>query len=202
MHHYPPVRRRRQGKLFIGVVLAVIAVAGVGHLLYRDLAGEPGGAGSTPPSGDSAAAAAPASPQRPATSEPARAEGRTDTILSCTGPDGTPFFTNAARCEDADLDNRVNVVPAQAAGRPDPATCLGAQSGGRVHAFLSSCQEPFNQALALEPRLLEAEDPTASRSLRRYCDLVTEGVQSGCMATSAQFCFLPLCRGLRDGDGS
>jgi hypothetical protein len=36
------------------------------------------------------------------------ANHRTDTPIKCTKPDGSVFWTNAARCEGADLDNRLS----------------------------------------------------------------------------------------------
>ena len=33
---------------------------------------------------------------------------RTDTPIKCTQADGSVFWTNATRCEDADLDNRLS----------------------------------------------------------------------------------------------
>ena len=60
------------------------------------------------------------------------------------------------------------------------------------------CREPFQAALELEPFLLELDEVSGSRTLRRYCAFITEGVQAGCMATSDQFCFLPRCQELRE----
>ncbi len=131
-----------------------------------------------------------------------RDPGRSDTILTCTSVDGQVFYTNATRCEDADLDNRVNVMatPRLPASKPD--RCLGAQrDGAPVQTFLPVCQEPFNEALKLERFLLELENPASSPVARRYCAHITAGVQAGCMATSDQFCFLHVCQALREGGG-
>ena len=71
-----------------------------------------------------------------------------------------------------------------------------------MQGFLAACMEPFNEALKLEPQLLKSADPANSRVGRQYCELITTGVQSGCMATSAQFCFLSICQQMREaGDG-
>jgi hypothetical protein len=179
-------------------LLAIVAVAGIGYLLLEQLR-------DTPPGRDAESQAAPAARESGVTASAAPTEqtapaaGRTATILTCTAANGQVFYTNATRCEDADLDNRINVVetPELPASRPEG--CLGAQAGGaELQRFLPVCREPFEAALDLEPFLLELEDPDGSRTLRRYCAFITEGVQAGCMATSDQFCFLPRCQALRD----
>ena len=170
----PQRPRRGNGPLLLGVLVAVVAVGLIGPWLYGQLqptgeSGAPGSAGS----GDAATPAnrAPASddtgsrgPEQGAQRDP----DRSDTILTCTSVDGQVFYTNATRCEDADLDNRVNVMatPRLPASRPD--RCLGAQPDGPpVQTFLPVCQEPFNEALKREPFLLELEDPASSRAARR-----------------------------------
>jgi len=191
--------KRGQGGLWLGVLVAVVAVGGVGWLLYHDLLGE---TPSTPAPTASPSPAPDAGPARSATVA-SGIGGRSDTILTCEAENGRVFYTNATRCEDADLDNRVNVLPAFETPRPVRDDCLGAQSETpRAHQFLAVCQESFNEALTLEPRLLESADPAASRAGRRYCALITEGVQAGCMATSDQFCFLSICQEIRESEGS
>ena len=200
------------GRLWLGVLVAVAAVAGIGYLLLGELR-----EGATPDRAPAVRAAErEASPRAPvergapgarreadrnAGRSNERAAGRSDTIITCTAADGQVFYTNATRCEDADLDNRVNVISTPSLPASKPEGCLGAQPGGpRVQLFLPICQEPFNAALELEPFLLESPDPRSSRAAQRYCAFITEGVQAGCMATSDQFCFLYLCQALRDQD--
>ncbi len=194
----PRRRNRPHAPNLLGVLIALVAVAGIGYLLYGEIRREPPGAGVSDALKSAPAEDAPIERAPPATAlepEPARGE----TILTCTAADGQVFYTNATRCEDADLDNRINVVstPALPASRPD--NCLGAQAGEpQVHQFLAVCREPFIEALELEPLLLEATDPAGSVTARRYCAFITEGVQAGCMATSDQFCFLHVCQALRE----
>ena len=185
------------GPLWLGSLLAVIAVAGVGYWIYGQMKTPPAGDGPTPamerPVERAPAASAPAQP------EPSRTAGRTDTILTCTAVDGQVFYTNASRCEDADLDNRVNVLNRPPPPSSRPTNCIGAQEDGRpVQIFLPACQEAFNEALSLEPFLLKLDEPEGSRAARRYCEFITSGVQAGCMATSDQFCFLHLCQAQRE----
>ncbi|MEE4172656.1 MAG: hypothetical protein V2I57_00210 [Xanthomonadales bacterium] len=191
-------------KQLFGILIAVAAIAGIGYFLLQELRppGTSGTAPDAPPSAVERPAPSQARGMTPAAETPARrATGRTDTILTCTAADGQVYYTNATRCEDADLDNRINVVdmPELPASRSRPTGCLGAQAGGAaLQQFLPVCREPFQAALEQERFLLELEDPLGSPALRRYCASITEGVQAGCMATSDQFCFLPRCQELRE----
>lgn len=204
----PETHRRGKGPLWLGLLVAVVALGLIGPWLYGQL--KPAGEGDAPTAAASADAEAPAeraaagtdAERRDSDQAAQRDPGRSDTILTCTSVDGQVFYTNATRCEDADLDNRVNVMatPRLPASKPD--RCLGAQpDGAPVQTFLPVCQEPFNEALKLERFLLELENPGASPAARRYCAHITAGVQSGCMATSDQFCFLHLCQALRERGG-
>ena len=48
---------------------------------------------------------------------------RTDTPIKCTQADGSVFWTNATRCEDADLDNRLSFAePLTPAPAPEEKT--------------------------------------------------------------------------------
>ncbi len=182
------------------MLIALVAVAGIGYLLYGELRREPPGSGvtgalKTAPADEASVERAPPAAEPELAPEPARGE----TILTCTAADGQVFYTNATRCEDADLDNRINVVSTPTLPASRPQNCLGAQAGEpQVHQFLAVCQEPFIEALKLEPLLLETSDPAGSVTARRYCAFITEGVQAGCMATSDQFCFLHVCQALRE----
>lgn len=193
-------RRRGMGKLWIGMLVALISVAAVAYFVYDSL--QPGD--SMPhkqavdkPVPEPAANAAKNSSE---TARKPRASNRSDQILTCTAIDGTVFYTNANRCEEADLESRISEVPAMEKLPQSRPECLGAQAGGsRVHGFLAVCMEPFNKALELERFLLESDDPVNSRAGERYCAFITEGVQAGCMATSDQFCFLDICQAQREG---
>lgn len=200
MDPFPPDPRAKRpglGKLWLGILVALIAIAAVAYLVYDNLLMNPAATGTTPsdtPGTTAAEVSVP--PQQPVVAvEPNRSE----TILTCSAADGAVFYTNATRCELADLENRVNVIPVAEPAPQSARECLGAQPGGpRVHGFLAVCLEPFNKALELEPFLLESDDPASSRTAQRYCALITEGVQAGCMATSDQFCFLDVCQVLRE----
>ena len=194
-------RQRHTGhplQLLFGVLLAIVAVAGVGYFLLEELRSPaPEASVESTRSATSSQRAAPESAPTRESSGPA--DGRSSTILTCTAANGQVFYTNATRCEDADLDNRINVVEAPTLPASRPVNCLGAQKGAaEQQRFLPMCREPFDAALALEPFLLELDNVGRSRALRRYCDYITEGVQAGCMATSDQFCFLPRCQDLRE----
>jgi hypothetical protein len=189
-------RRRPHAPNVIGVLVALVAVAGIGYLLVGELRRESPESGATEPVVTSESTEDQrASALSVVDSEPTRSE----TILTCTAADGQVFYTNATRCEDADLDNRVNVLATPTLPASRPTNCLGAQPGEpQMHGFLALCREPFIEALKLEPLLLESPDPAGSTTARRYCAFITEGVQAGCMATSDQFCFLHVCQALRE----
>lgn len=123
-----------------------------------------------------------------------QAQQRRDQILTCRTNTGEVFYTNAISCEQADLENRVNVVPATGSSQPLASDCLGIASAGTTHHFLAACQEPFSEALRLEAHIIKASKPANSSRLPEYCDLIAEGVTAGCLATSQTFCFLPLCQ--------
>lgn len=204
MDPYPSGRRARragQGKLWLGVLLALISVAAVAYFVYQNLMMEDS-APSQPPAGMITPPSENTS-NTPAMPVAGRDPNRTETILTCSQVDGTVFYTNASRCEDADLESRVTEVPAlqpQSLPQSRP-VCLGAQPGEPLmHGFLAVCREPFTKALELEPFLLESDDPVSSRAGKRYCAFITEGVQAGCMATSAQFCFLDICQAQREAE--
>lgn len=200
MDPFPPdprAKRRGLGKLWLGILVALVAIALVAYLVYDNLLADPTGSDAKP-SGQ-ATSMAPEVSDAPTAPEVAVNPDRSETILTCSAENGTVFYTNATRCDLADLENRVNVMPAVETAQHSDRECLGAQPGGsRVHAFLAVCMEPFNKALELEPFLLESEDPVNSRAAKRYCAFITEGVQAGCMATSNQFCFLDICQAQRE----
>ena len=177
--------------LGLATILAVAATAGIGYVLLKDLRGEPALATT---SQSSEAPDAPDAGLTQVKAAGARETGRTDTILSCEAVDGTVFYTNASRCDDADLENRINIIPAAPPASPVTRTCLGTQEEQRVHHFLASCQEPFMQAIGLERRIGQSDDPANSPRTREYCALITQGVQNGCIATSDVFCYLDLCQ--------
>lgn len=185
-----PAARRRHLSVLVAVVLASALVVAIGYVLYRDLkAGSPG-PGAAP-------SRTPA--ERPGAPDTIRAPSRTDTILRCTAPDGSTFYTNATSCDAADLDNRVNVVPAPETGADGsrPGRCLSDQPES-TYRFLPECREVFTEALKVERFLSRAPDPAKSRRAREYCDLIAQGVSSGCMATSELFCYLHVCQQLSE----
>jgi hypothetical protein len=116
-----------------------------------------------------------------------------DRILTCTAPDGSTFYTNAARCEDADLRNRVTEIPSQ---RPKANPYIGQNclDPNTPHQFRPVCAEPFRAALELEADLTASADPLNTPELDEYCDLIGQGVHAGCPANSAVFCYLALCQ--------
>lgn len=194
----PPLQGRppRRYGLLITALLSVCAAAAMAWWLVQDFRATGGPPAEVTAKPSQPADGASRSGQPPA-AVPAR--DRSDRILRCLAEDGSVFYTNALSCAAADLENRVNVVPAAGAQPGPPATeCLGLADPPRAQQFLSGCQQPFNQALKLEPALARAADPASSPRLVEYCELITAGVNAGCMATNATFCYLPLCQQLRE----
>lgn len=125
-----------------------------------------------------------------------------DRILTCVTEDGTTFYTNAVSCEAADRTNQLSVVDAYVpAGERGPRReeCLSMSYTRLEDArplFLARCQAPFLDALKLERRLLDTEQPAASPLAAEYCALIAQGVTNGCPAHSRQFCLLRVCQTL------
>lgn len=118
-------------------------------------------------------------------------------ILECRAKDGSTFYTNAARCEDADLDNRLTEVPAIEPAA-DPAIGRNCLDPEVYQQFLPACAEPFRAALELESRLAETANPLDSPYAMEYCDLIAQGAHAGCPASSATFCYLRVCQQLAE----
>jgi hypothetical protein len=197
-------------------MLGLIAVGAVGWFLYQDFSGRAGsdasigeGAGpGAPPSQPSGMPGAPSGTDVRSPRPEARAPNRTDRILTCKAPDGSTFYTNARSCDEADLDNRVNVMPAEQPGDEalsadarrqaaldEARACLARRlRGEREVRLLPVCNEPFRQALDLERFLARADDPVDSSRAGEYCDLIAQGVHAGCPATSEIFCYLRICQ--------
>jgi hypothetical protein len=116
-----------------------------------------------------------------------------DRILECTAPDGSTFYTNARSCDAADLDQRVTELPSDPP-EADAGIGQGCLDPAAPHQFLPRCAEAFRGALALEAELAAAADPSRAPEAEEYCALVAQGVQAGCPADSALFCFLRICQ--------
>lgn len=182
-------RKRPDAAAILLALVAFAAVAGVAYFLWQDL-------NRAPQDGDTASEATSAVPGPEAPQRPERGGERGDRILSCTGPDGRVFYTNAATCEAADLDNRVNVLPAREDVAAAPAGRCLSEQGEVAHQFLPACQQQFREALEVERFLARAPDPVESRRAQEYCDLIAQGVSNGCLATSEIFCYLHVCQQL------
>ncbi|KAA9131468.1 hypothetical protein F3N42_09115 [Marinihelvus fidelis] len=182
--------RRSRWMTLAAVVVVGLAVAGVWRVLSLPA---PEGSGPNPPGMPSN----PVDRRSPAADAGADASGYSDRILQCTAADGSTFYTNASDCDAADTSNRVTVVPAHESGADASVgqNCVDSSREGRAsHRFLGACQEPFSEALELERYLALAEDPAASPRAESYCALIAQGVNAGCLATNAQFCFLRICQ--------
>lgn len=190
---YNPAMRRDSSYKWLQALLGVASIALVAwflSILYRASVPEEEARAVTP-EGIVPPAATPAG----ATHPPGN-----DRILRCTAPDGSTFYTNAARCEDVDLDDRLTVIdawPPDTTGGEPAKRCL---SDGDIDAsllrFLPRCHQIYTEALKVEKFLSQATDPAASPRAAEYCDWISRGVQTGCMANSQLFCHLEVCQRL------
>ena len=93
---------RKESLIYTAIsIVLMLAIAGGTHYLYlQDRKAAPESEAREPPSGTGSASAGNRN-LKPAVV-------RTATPIKCTQADGSVFYTNASRCEGADLDNRLS----------------------------------------------------------------------------------------------
>ena len=112
--------------------------------------------------------------------------GRTDTPIECKKSDGTVFYTNATRCEDADLNNRISIADPV---KPVPRVRVtskqksSSQKSGSNRQSLKSiprsmtnaCSFPIGMARRIEKKSLRLKDPPEESLWKgSYCRWVCE----------------------------
>jgi len=125
------------------------------------------------------------------------AAGRTATPIKCSKADGTVFWTNAIRCEDADLDNRlsfsspVKPIPRVIASKPIKGGTATSSSRARVASVGNvepiprqmnyACKFPIGMAQKIEVKSLRLkDDPAKSVWKDPYCRWVREAERKRC----------------------
>jgi hypothetical protein len=120
------------------------------------------------------------------------AKRRTSTPIKCTKPDGSVFWTNAARCEDADLNNRLSFADPV---KPVPRVKLNSTKTSKSRTPESNskrlksiprnmkqeCKFPVGKAQEIEKDSLRLKDnPAESIWKDSYCRWVCEARMDGC----------------------
>lgn len=125
---------------------------------------------------------------------------RTNQIIECEDPEIGTFFTNAAACEGADLDNRLseaqvlsNSVTSDLARKKNSIRKSAAQSANsrnrgnlRLHAenpppnLPPECRFPVGKALEFERSMSVADDPYTSIWRKTYCEFRCEIKEHDC----------------------
>jgi len=129
---------------------------------------------------------------------------RTATPIKCTLPDGSVFYTNASRCENADLDNRLSIAEPMNPTRKDKAREdedsesqstfdltqkaweQTSHANGKALKQIpwkmkNECSFPIGKAQEIEQNSLRLKDDPAESVWRdSYCRWVCEARVAGC----------------------
>jgi hypothetical protein len=118
--------------------------------------------------------------------------GRSDVPIKCVKPDGSVFWTNAIRCQDADLDNRLSIVDSA-----DYKTKVDSKNSSNSNSRSSSptrneqkafpqtmsiqCKYAIGKARRIEVKSLNLkDDPEESVWKDSYCRWVCEAHAENC----------------------
>ena len=128
---------------------------------------------------------------RSQTSKPTR--GRTEKIIKCAQADGTVFWTNASRCEDADLNNTLSIYdhakiasPAKSGKNATPSSKQTSRQTKNSlkpipRSMTNACSFPIGMARRIERKSLSLkQDPSDSVWRDSYCRWVCEARTEGC----------------------
>jgi len=141
---------------------------------------------------------------RPQANQPAKQ--RTTKIIQCIQLDGSVFWTNASRCEDADLNNSLSyyehVTPAPQAKADNNRKTSSKQTSQQAKNSLKpiprnmpvSCSFPIGMARRIEKKSLSLKpDPTESAWRDSYCRWVCEARSEGCESVDSYLDLAQLC---------
>lgn len=119
--------------------------------------------------------------------------GQTAKIIKCTKANGTVFWTNASRCENADLDNTLSIYD-HAEIAPPVKSDNNARSSSKQtsrqtrnslkpipRSMTNACSFPIGKARKIERRSLSLKlDPSDSVWKDSYCRWVCDARSEGC----------------------
>ena len=195
--------RKESGILFATSIVLMLAIVGGTHYLY--LQGRP----ATPeqetrelPFGVGNAQAS-----RPAIRPAVR---RTATPIKCTQPNGSVFWTNATRCEDADLDNRLSFAEPVNTGAKVKAKSSTfdvtqkawehtSQANSQIlkqvpWKMKNECSYPIGKAQEIEKKSLRLKDDAAESVWKdSYCRWVCEARFEKCEDMEDYLGMMRLC---------
>jgi len=138
------------------------------------------------------------------------ANRRTATPIKCTKPDGSVFWTNAARCEGADLDNRLSYADPV---KPVPRVRVNDSQSNKLNPGSSptsssarkkpnpipqdmtiECSFPIGMAQKIETRSLNLKsDPSESTWRDSYCRWICEARVENCGNLDEYLNLVSLC---------
>lgn len=131
---------------------------------------------------------------------------RTRRIIECHDPKVGKFYTNAASCNGADLDNRISyaqTAPAPLARsqykqrktiskapqrvRPEQKPNLRLTGKSPPPGLPPECRFPVGRALEIERILSAADDPRQSTWAKSYCRFRCEALRERCPVNDSDF---------------
>lgn len=177
----------RTDSLIVSVISIVFALGIVGGVYYAFLQGQKK---PTRPSAVQPPPATATEQSRKSTTQPAT--GRTATPIECKKADGSVFWTNAARCADADLDNRLSIAdPVKPVSRIKNKKATHNSSSVALPKIKTlkpitnelsiPCRYSIGMARKIETRSLNLkDDPSESIWKTSYCGWVCEARVENC----------------------
>jgi hypothetical protein len=199
----------RKDSFIIFGASVVVSAAIVGGAYYMTIV-QPAKATYQPPR---PAAAAPAATGVGNSGAAATRPPRTGTPIWCYDEEVGEFWTNARRCEDADLGNRLSHAQtfrpvagqSPAPSRKTPRKLAQAQSQKQKQPNLRgvaravpdglpvSCKFPIGRALEVERALSASKDPAKSPWRENYCKWINEAESEGCRMKPGFYYYGHLC---------
>jgi hypothetical protein len=172
--------------IFSVSIVLTLGIVGGAHYLYLQNQKRIPDPASIPPSPAVGAAQSKRSTVPPA-------NPRKSTVIKCTKPDGSVFYTNARRCQDADLNNTLSyyesVKPAPRVTKRNPSNSRSSHASSQDKKTLKSipremtfaCSFPIGKARKIETRSLSLKaDPAESIWKDSYCRWICEARVENC----------------------
>ena len=182
--------------VFATSIVLTLGIVGGAHYLYlqdqKPIPGEPAVKPQT---------ATGALQTKPQMNQPAKR--RTAKIIQCTQPDGSEFWTNASRCEDADLNNTLSYYDHAPQAKVDNRRKPNSKQASRQaknslqpisRSMTNACSFPIGMARRIEKKSLSLkQDPSDSVWRNSYCRWVCEARREGCESVDSYLDLGHLC---------